>query len=889
MSPFRIARFGTLCLIVASRAISGCSSGVSAVGGDGGGADAGVVESGSSGSFPGDSSDTAAGSSASGSDGSPGGKGDGAAGDDGSSGVDAGPPPSCPLGGSNTSVMVMAGTGAGSASQTITLDGTGTGRALDGIGAISGGGGNSRLLFDYPEPQRTQILDLLFKPGYGAALQILKVEIGGDTQSTDGAEASHMHTASDLSCSRGYEWWLMQQAKLRNPGIKLYALSWGAPGWIGGGNFWSVDNVNYHIAWLQCAKTNGLTIDYLGGWNENGHDKTWYEEMHAALAANGFTTKMVGDDSFGWGTADDMVSDAMFEQAVDVVGSHYPCGYLSSQTACPSSTNALATGKPLFASENGSQDYNSGAPAMARGNNRAYLDGAMTGTINWPLVASVLSNLSFEGDGLAVANQPWSGWYGVGLQLWITAHTTQFTQPGWTYVDSSSGYIGGEQTSGSYVTLKSPTGGDYSVIIETADPTTPQTLAFRVTGGLSTTDVHIWATDMGSTSTNDSFVHAVDVTNSGAAYWLTLEPNYVYTITTTAGQCKSAAVSPAAQPSQPLPYKEDFEGRAAGTFAPLLSDMEGSFEIAPCTGGTHAGQCYRQMAPVPPIAWVTVGTPFTLVGTDDWDDYTITADVLLESPGSAELMGRFSGFDYNDDAHVSAYYMSVADTGAWSIFANNQNDGTHDTLASGTVSPLGTNAWHTVALTLQGTALTATIDGVAAGTATDSTYAAGLAGLSVGSASNTWGNAQFDNLSVTGFQKYEIVNHATGWALDINGGETTAGAAAIQWPLNGGANQIWEMLPQSGGAFALSNANSQLVLALSGAAAAGVTLEQEPANGSVIQQWTSQPAATPGYVVLSSAAGNFAAASPSGNQGDGIVVAVPDGGPSQEWSMQSVP
>ena len=45
---------------------------------------------------------------------------------------------------------------------TVTIDGNATGRVFDGVGAISGGGGNSRLLFDYPEPQRTQILDYLF-------------------------------------------------------------------------------------------------------------------------------------------------------------------------------------------------------------------------------------------------------------------------------------------------------------------------------------------------------------------------------------------------------------------------------------------------------------------------------------------------------------------------------------------------------------------------------------------------------------------------------------------------------------------------------------------------------------------------------------------------------
>ena len=30
---------------------------------------------------------------------------------------------------------------------------------------------------------------------------------------TDGTEASHMHTQDDLNYKRGYEWWLMTEAK----------------------------------------------------------------------------------------------------------------------------------------------------------------------------------------------------------------------------------------------------------------------------------------------------------------------------------------------------------------------------------------------------------------------------------------------------------------------------------------------------------------------------------------------------------------------------------------------------------------------------------------------------------------------------------------------------
>src|SRR3954453_19875231 len=132
---------------------------------------------------------------------------------------------------------VVASAGPAEAATSVTINGAAAGRTFDGVGAISGGGGNSRLLIDYPEPQRGQILDYLFKPGYGAAMQILKVEVGGDTNSTSGSEPSHEHTRGDLNCNRGYEWWIMEQAKARNPAIKLAALPWGAPGWIGNGTF----------------------------------------------------------------------------------------------------------------------------------------------------------------------------------------------------------------------------------------------------------------------------------------------------------------------------------------------------------------------------------------------------------------------------------------------------------------------------------------------------------------------------------------------------------------------------------------------------------------------------------------------------------------------------
>ncbi len=95
------------------------------------------------------------------------------------------------------------------ADKAVVLDGGSKGRTFQGIGAVSAGA-SSRLLIDYPEPYRSQILDYLFKPDYGASLQHLKVEMGADVNSTDGSEPSQVRTPNDHNYTRGYEWWLME-------------------------------------------------------------------------------------------------------------------------------------------------------------------------------------------------------------------------------------------------------------------------------------------------------------------------------------------------------------------------------------------------------------------------------------------------------------------------------------------------------------------------------------------------------------------------------------------------------------------------------------------------------------------------------------------------------
>ena len=187
---------------------------------------------------------------------------------------------------------------------------------------------------------------------------------------------------------------------------------------------------------------------------------------------------------------------------------------------------ATSSGKQLWASENGSDDYNAGAQAVARGINRGYIDGKMTAYINWPVVAAITPNLPYPTMGLAVASQPWSGYYGIGKNTWVMAQTSQFTAPGWHYLDASSGYIGGNRNNGSYVSLKSTNNTDYSTVIETVDAGAAQTLNFTVTAACPPASARLVHQPQFQ-QFGGLFVRGADITPSGGTYSLTVQPGRV--------------------------------------------------------------------------------------------------------------------------------------------------------------------------------------------------------------------------------------------------------------------------------------------------------------------------------------------------------------------------
>jgi hypothetical protein len=628
----------------------------------------------------------------------------------------------------------------------VLLDGTSKGRVFDGLGAASAGA-SSRLLIDYPEPQRSAILDYLFKPGYGAALQHLKVEIGADVNSTDGSEPSLMRSATDQNAERGYEWWLMAEAHKRNPGIVLEILPWGAPRWVNPNpgehdTLYTPQMAEYVADFIRIAKqAYGLDIAYTGVWNERVYDTTYIKELHRRLQEKHLNTKIVCCDGEGegqWAIADEIRNEPELASDIAVIGVHYPLvkGRFTTTDA------ARETGKPLWSSEdqpNGgggpfvTRDWPLGGRILAHLYNRNYLEGSFTSTEIWSPITSYYDILAAPNSGLMYANTPWSGHYSVQGTIWATAHTTQFAQPGWQYLDSASGNL---PDKGSYVSLRSPDTKDWSVVLETIDAKSAQKVTFRLTGGLNADVVHVWETNNVRT-----FEHVADVNVVNGGFDYTFDPDSLYSLTTTTGQGKGTAEPPPAS-AFPFPYADDFDQTELGKTAKYLSDQDGAFEVRACDG--RPGRCLEQVITEKPIAWSPLPDPFTLAGDETWTDYTVSADIRFLSDSPAVIMGRIDSSDVFQQEKApwpSGYILRVKPDGSWELISSTYKQPTA-IYATGSTN-LNNRQWHRFALTFLGTTVTASLDGKTLASVEATAHSHGMIGLGT-----EWNHVQFDNLSV---------------------------------------------------------------------------------------------------------------------------------------------
>lgn len=255
---------------------------------------------------------------------------------------------------------------------------------------------------------------------------------------------------------------------------------------------------------------------------------------------------------------------------------------------------------------------------------------------------------------------------------------------------------------------------------------------------------------------------------------LTLEPNAVYSLTTTRGQQKGNFADVPAHAAFPFPFSEDFEGyRAAerwGYLPHYFADIYGAFELASCPG--RAGACLRQSVPMRPISWAPDWKPYTVVGDDQWRDYQVSADVRLGEGEEAGVMGRVNHVGTGYGFLPRGYFLRLSASGDLDLTVargkidkkalvgdaeqqalirstNDASLGGEKLLASMHLAGMEAGDWHRLTLRFEGSSITGLVDGRPVLKVSDSLYGSGMAGLLAGLKERRMSTPFYDNVEVT--------------------------------------------------------------------------------------------------------------------------------------------
>lgn len=656
-----------------------------------------------------------------------------------------------------TAAAILAILPAAMARQPFVLDGSQQGKLFEGVGAVSGGGATSVLLKDYIEPQRSQILDVLFKPNFAASMQALYVEVGSDGNATQGTEPTHMRSGNDENYFRGYEWWLMKEAKQRNPALTLDACAWGAPGWIGDGEYWSQDMADYYVKWIKGLKQHhGLDLDAIGSRNERGAVIPWVKLFRRTLDRSGLGSLRIHafdnpGNQYMWDWIPLLQTDKELADAVDIIGNH-----VITNGPWPNSIRQLIeqSGKPLWNTEehvyNGEGREYADEYACAIGAlhlfNDNYISRGVTKVVCWYLAGSTYAVEPYADQPPALfARWPWSGHYRLKPIIWAYAHYGQFSKVGWRYVPSGCAQLSG---GGTIVTLKSDQ-GDFSVIAETAGATEPQQVAFRIGPGLTSRTLCVWRT-----TRDEHFIKQQDITpGEDGTFSVSFAPNAMYSISTTTGQQKGMYGDVPEPKPFPFPFFENFDhysdAKRWGYLPYYTADICGVFEIADRGDG---GKCLRQVVSRKAISWAPEWMPYTIIGDDQWIDYEVSADISFDSGGWAGVMGRISNTGNGWEGNPNGYYVRLYPDGACALYsADAKYRGPRDRQIATGQARLGRgggNRWHNLKLRFEGRKITVLVNNTAVIEAEDGDHSRGVAGLVTAGEGNARHTASFDNLLI---------------------------------------------------------------------------------------------------------------------------------------------
>ena len=664
------------------------------------------------------------------------------------------------------------------------------GTVYRGLGVVTGNN-SSRLLMDYktqnPEAY-WEIMDLLFKPDYGAGLTHIKIEFGSDVNSSSGTEPSIMRSADETAdVTRGAGFMFAADALSINPDITVDLLRWGEPKWVTDAFDVSQENgFETRYKWYKAAidgaydkygmkfthisadmneadKIDTEWIIYLADRLNNEADQRYdYSEI-----------KIVASDEIGsWKIADEMTTNETLRDAVDILAEHYNTwandkakmlnnlyGKEIWYTEGVASTNIAK----LAVTSNGSGiNGTNGALDVCNRIINGYYNGKMTMYEYQPAVAAYYSGAKYFPKSLLNAQTPWSGYYEADSGIWTSAHFTHFIENGWRYIDSACYGDGKEshsisETTNNYMTVMDTETGDYSIII-CNDSEEQRNYTFTLDNmDKSDAPITVWETrgpDDGQAFDENYFKNIgtyLPAENNGKkAYSIEVKPYSIVTVTTL-DKTADVSVYDCGYEDVPLDinYTDDFEYTdeflSERGNAPLYTtDYGGAFEVDEVDGNKVLMQMIN--ADNKPTDWRFRGTPnpITSLGDDRWSNYSAEIDFKFDENGSGDnyiLLGnRYLCAEINTNNAENGYELKIYPSGKWEVKTNSY------TITDGNIDDFDSNIWHTAKVTADRNIFTAEIDGAEVFEYVDeATYNySGRVSLGSGLYNNI-----FDNLKVT--------------------------------------------------------------------------------------------------------------------------------------------
>uniref|UniRef100_A0A8R1E271 galactosylceramidase n=1 Tax=Caenorhabditis japonica TaxID=281687 RepID=A0A8R1E271_CAEJA len=146
--------------------------------------------------------------------------------------------------------------------------------------------------------------------------------MGGDDQSTEGSESSHLSEPNQLS-KNNYEFKLIREALNVNPSLPICVLPWTFPGWLGSDPYFNItETAKYVIEWLKIARDTWKIETYcVGVWNERNFSESYVKELRRLLNASGFQkTFIVAGEGFQMSESYDRLLDKTFIGEYDIIG-----------------------------------------------------------------------------------------------------------------------------------------------------------------------------------------------------------------------------------------------------------------------------------------------------------------------------------------------------------------------------------------------------------------------------------------------------------------------------------------------------------------------------------------------------------------------------------------